>query len=46
MTNGSSMDYVSGVHSLDRCLVKAYSQQTKEKNGSTGKIDTELCTRG
>ena len=35
-----SKDYVSGVYSLDRCLVKAYSQQTKEMNGSTGKLDT------
>ena len=40
ITNHYSKDYVSGVYSLDRCLVKAYSQQTKEKNGATGKLDT------
>ena len=40
ITNHYSKDYVSGVYSLDRCLVKAYSQQTKEMNGSTGKLDT------
>ena len=39
ITSHYSKDYVSGVHSLDRCLVKAYSQQTKEKNGATGKLD-------
>ena len=48
MTIHHSKDYGSGVYSLDRCLVKAYSQQTKEINGSTGEqdtaADTELCT--
>jgi|ERR1711915_105829 len=31
-----SNDVVSGVYRLDRCLVNAYSQQTKEMNGATG----------
>ena len=31
-----SNDVVSGVYKLDRCLVNAYSQQTKEMNGATG----------
>jgi len=30
-----SNDVVSGVYKLDRCLVNAYSQQTKEMNGAT-----------
>ena len=36
-----SKDYVSGVYSLDKCLVKAYSQQTKEINGATGKMNVK-----
>eukprot|EP00090_Calanus_glacialis_P022402 TRINITY_DN3456_c0_g1_i7.p1 TRINITY_DN3456_c0_g1~~TRINITY_DN3456_c0_g1_i7.p1 ORF type:complete len:223 (-),score=78.21 TRINITY_DN3456_c0_g1_i7:71-739(-) len=45
-----SKDYVSGVYSLDRCLVKAYSQQTKEMNGSTAKtrgkmLNTVTCRK-
>ena len=34
-----SKDYVSGVYKLDKCLVKAYSQQTREMNGATGMRD-------
>ena len=35
----SSVDCISGVSSLDKFLVKAYSQQTKETNGATGKLN-------
>ena len=45
MTYLFSDDGVSGVYSMDKFLVKAYSQQAREVNSGTGKdiCGFEIC---